>query len=89
MEVDTGFLMDAHDMGSEIAYLTDVALGLFDHEVYVEWFFCYFGDGFHDGETEADVGHEVAIHDIEMVPMCAALVEQLYVIGEMTEIGRE
>ena len=73
-------------MCSEGFDLWNEFLGLDNHEVYVEWFGGDACHGFHDGETEGDVGYEDSVHDVEVVPVAVAPVEQANVALKVAEV---
>lgn len=89
VQVGAGFVVYVHYLGAQSLYFTDELLGLHDHQVDVERFAGGPGHGLHNGETERDVGHEYAVHDVEVEPVAFAFVEHFDVALQVGEIGRE
>lgn len=87
VEVCAGFVVYVHDFGAEGFDFVDEFVGFYNHEVDVEWFgteLCYI---FQDREAEGDVGHEDSVHNVDMKVLCATLVDDLDIVGEVSEVG--
>ena len=65
----------------------DVAEGLIDHEVHVERQVGDAPPGSHDIRAEGEVGHEVAVHDIEVQAVHAGPLELVDDAVEAAEVG--
>ena len=46
-------------------------------------------DGLKDGEPEGNIGHEDAIHDVDVEPVGLALVDEAHVLLQAKEVRRE
>ena len=57
------------DVGGAADETREVVIGAVDHEMYIDGSGGGFGDGIHEGGAERNVVHEMAVHDIEMVPV--------------------
>ena len=89
MEVHSGFLVYVHDVCSKSFDLWYEFLWFYNHEVYVKWFA---GDAchcFHNGESEGDIGDENSVHDIKVIPVAVAPIEQAYVALKVAEVCGE
>eukprot|EP00955_Chlamydomonas_euryale_P098275 365130-Chlamydomonas_euryale.AAC.26 len=64
--------------------------GLFAHQVAIEDLVSDGADGFHDHRANCDVGHKAAVHDIDVNPVAASLVDGLDLRAEArpTRAGR-
>jgi hypothetical protein len=62
---------------------------MLDHEMDVERKLRLFSDGGDHGGTERNVIDEVAVHDIEMEPICAGLFSAMDLVFEAREIRGE
>ena len=89
VQVGAGFVVDVHHVGSEGFDLLGELAWVDYHEVHVEGFLAQLGYGFKYGETEADVGHEDAVHDVEMEPVGIAAVDHVDVFAQVGKVGRK
>lgn len=87
VEMCAGFVVYVHDFGAEGFDFVDEFVGFYDHEVHVEWFGAELCHIFQDREAEGDVGHEDSVHDVDMKVLCATLVDDLDIVGEVSEVG--
>ena len=87
VEVERGFLMNGHDVDTRFSSRVDIALRLDDHEVSVERFVAYLFNGFDDGKSEGDVGHEHAVHDIEVEPVGLTAVDHFEIRFQVAKIS--
>lgn len=87
VEVCAGLIVYVHDVCSDVFHLWDEFLGLYDHEVYVEWLAAELCDSLHDGKPERNVGYEDSVHDIKVKPVGLAVVEPLHFVLEIGEVG--
>mmetsp|Transcript_2000 Transcript_2000/g.9027 ORF Transcript_2000/g.9027 Transcript_2000/m.9027 type:complete len:298 (-) Transcript_2000:14-907(-) len=91
VEVDGGraFRVDGDDVGASLGEVRDAELGLDDHEVAVEHLV---GDGAErvdDEGADGDVGDEAAVHDVDVDPLGAGLIDSLDLGAEGGEVGGE
>jgi hypothetical protein len=64
--VDAGFLVNGDLIGAGLNEERRVAIRVSDHEVDVESEAGGFTDRFDDGDSDGEIGYEMAVHDIEM-----------------------
>ena len=81
--------MERYDVGARLHEAFDVLFGFHDHQMHVEAFRRGPADGFHYRETERDVGHEYAVHHVDMHPLGGTAVDHAGVALQMAEVGRE
>merc|ERR1719163_1990927 len=91
VEVDGGRALRVHgdDVRASLGEVRDAELGLDDHEVGVE---NLVGDGAErvdDEGTDGDVGDEATVHDIDVDPLRAGLIDSLDLFAEGGEVGGE
>src|SRR5919202_1057290 len=60
-----------------------------DHQMRVEALAAIRPDRFHDVWTEGDIGHETPVHDVEVDPVCARLIDGKHLPSELGEVSRE
>ena len=89
MQVGTGFHLHGNDVGAGIGEVGDVVLRLHDHQVHVEGLARNRSQGLHDQGTDRDVGHEAAVHYVNVNPVSACLVDGTHVFAKTGEIGGE
>lgn len=89
VEVGAGFVVNGHVFGTEGGNLVDKLLGLHDHEVHVERLCGVAGNCLKHGEAKTDVGHEYAVHYVEVNPLAGAVVEHLGIAFDIAEVGAE
>lgn len=87
VEVGTGFVVYVHHVSSKCLNLWDELVRVNYHQVNVEGFLANLGNGFEHGKAEADVGHEDAVHHVEVKPVGLTAVYHVYVLGQVGEIG--
>ena len=87
VEVDTGLLMHGHDACAAVAHLGDELLGLDNHQVHVQWLVAQSLHMFDDGKAKRDVGHENAVHHVEVQQVGLAAVDHIDVLGEVAKVG--
>jgi len=69
VQVSGGFGVDGDDPGAGAREGFNVALRGFDHQVHVAGQAAAAHRGFEDGRAEGDVGHEHAVHHVEVQPV--------------------
>ena len=69
--------MYAHRCGARIDEIFDIALGLLDHQVDVEWKLRCAPHRLRDDRTDGDVGHEVTVHHVDVHPVGAAHLDRI------------
>jgi hypothetical protein len=66
-----------------------VVLRLYYHEVYVERLGAKTAHCFHHHHTEGEIGHETAIHDIQVEPVRFTFVDAFHFFRQAGEVGCE
>ncbi len=66
IKMNAGFLVDGHPVGSSFREYRDEKIGIFDHEMAIEWDFEMLAEGADDRRTDGEIGDKVTIHDVEM-----------------------
>jgi hypothetical protein len=89
VDVAASFEMDGELVGTGLSKGFGIAFRFFDHEVNVAYFGSGFADLCDDGEAEADIGDEPAVHDIEVEPVRVAFVQHFTFIFESKEVRGE
>jgi hypothetical protein len=79
--------MYVHHHGAQGFHLGDELLGLHNHQMHVEGFLAQLGHVFEHGEAKRDVGHEHAIHNVEVKPVSLALVNLCQVGLQVAKVG--
>ena len=74
VQVRAALLVHGHDAGAEFGQGVAPLLGMYDHQVYVEGELDFALDGGHHGEAKRDVGHETAVHHVEVEVVCLTAV---------------
>ena len=76
-----------HHHGAELGSLLNVIFRMLNHEVYVKGLGAHLAHGFEHRESERDVGHEDAVHHVEVKPVGLTLVNHFYVALQVNEVG--
>ena len=66
-----GFDMNGDGIRTGIDKTRHVVIGMFDHQMHVEWQVSLFANETDDGWTERNVVYEMAVHDVAMDPISA------------------
>ena len=61
----------------------EIALRLDDHQMHIERLSCVASHRFDDDRPEGDIRHEAAVHDVDMNPVGAGLIDSPDLVGEM------
>ena len=83
------FLMDGNPVGPGVGEVGNVLVGILNHQVAVENGGGGLAERLHDGRAERDVGHEVAVHDIDVDDRASTSDGTLHLIGKVGEVGGE
>jgi hypothetical protein len=67
----------------------DVWIDRRDHHVHVERQAAVRPQAFQDRRSEADIGHEMPIHHIEMQPVGSRRLDRPHFVAESGEVGRQ
>lgn len=87
MEVGCCFDVDGDVVGSGVDKFGDVAFRLGDHEVAVECDADGAAECGDDGEADADVGDEYAVHDVDVERVGTSVLGFAGVFSEPCEVG--
>ena len=89
VQVWAGFIMHVHHVGSQGFDLFGELARIDNHQVYVKRLFAYLRNGLQHGESETDVGHEDAVHHVEVEPVGLTAVNHVDVLGQVGKVCRK
>ena len=92
MQMGAGLDVHSEDICAAAGKLFQVAIGLLDHQVYVNDGVVLVDDGRHgaqDGKGEGDAGYEVAIHDVDVDIVAAGFECRGDLFAQAGEVGGE
>ena len=89
MEVRAGFPVHRHRVGTGLGEGAQVALGLADHEVDLEGEVGLAAKRPQGVGPEGEVGHEVAVHDVDVEPVGAAPLQPVDRLRQPAEVSGE
>ncbi len=81
--------MDGDDVGAGLGEGLEIRIAGRDHQMGVEDLFGRAAYGLHDRRPERNVGHEVAVHDVDMDPVGASRVNGAHFVAQFSEVGRK
>ena len=87
MQVRARLGMDGDQVGAGARERLEVRLVRRDHQMHVERLGRQRPQRTHHFRTEAEIGHEVAVHDVQMDPVGAGGVERAHLLAEAREVG--
>ena len=87
VQMGAGLVVHVHHHGTELGSLLNVIFRVLYHKVDVEGLGAHLAHGFYHREAERDVGHEDAVHHIEVEPVGLTLVNHLYITLQVNEVG--
>ena len=82
-----GLDMAGDEIRARVAELLDIALGLHDHQVYVDGQRRAIADGLEHGDADADIGDEAAVHHVKVDVVGGG--DGLDAAPELGEVGGE
>ena len=87
--VDVGTCLHVHgdDIGAGLGECFQIRIAGRDHQMHVEHFLGVAAQRFHHVRADRDVGHEVAVHHVDMDPVGAGRIDCAYFLAELGEIG--
>ncbi len=85
----TGFGVNGDDVAAGFGEGCEIGIGRGDHQVAVEHLVGAVADCLDDGRAEGDVGHEMAIHHIEVDPVSACFGDGFDFLAKAREIRSE
>jgi hypothetical protein len=83
----TGLLMYCNNVGAGIGKGINIAFGLGNHQMNVKQQFRVRPQGFDNAGTNCQVGHEMAVHYIDMDQVGSGPVKGSDLFSQTTEIG--
>ena len=91
MQVDggAGLGLDQQVIGAGLGEGGEIALRLDDHQMNVERLCRRAADGLQHDRADGDVGHETAVHHVDMDPIGAGRVDGADLLAQAREIGRQ
>jgi len=89
VEVGAGLVMDADPIRAGFGEGRDEVVGILDHQVAIEWKLRRFAQRFDDRWAEGDVGHKVAVHDVDVDDGAAAFFGRRDGVGQVSEVRGE
>jgi hypothetical protein len=64
IQIPADFVMYAYAVGARLDENRSVRVGVFDHQVMVEFELCEAAQRFGNGRTHREIGHKMAVHDV-------------------------
>ena len=89
VEVRAGFHVHGDDVGPRFGEGLKIGIARRDHEVHVEHLGGVRAQRLHHVGADRDVGYEMAVHDIDVDPVGAGLIDGAHLLAELGEIGSE
>src|SRR5262245_7010990 len=89
VQVRAGFHMHRDDVRARLGEGFEVGIARRDHQVHVEDLAAMRPQRLHDVRPDGDVGHEVAVHHVDVDPVGAGLVDRAHLLAEPGEIRCE
>src|SRR5438552_5697614 len=89
VEMGTRLGMNRDGVGAGLGESFEIAVDWRDHQMDVKGFPRHWPDRGHHHRAEADIGHEMPIHHVDMYPVGARLIDGAHLIAEPGEIGGE
>lgn len=89
VQVWADLVVDVHRVDLQGSQLADELHRIYDHQMHIQRLLDDGADGLKDGEPEGNIGHEDAIHDVNVEPVGLALVDEAHVLLQAKEIRRE
>ena len=91
MQVDrgAGLGLDEQVIRPRLGEHLEIALRLDDHEMHIEGLGSRPSDGLQHDRPDRDVGHEAAIHHIDMNPVGAGAIDRAHLLAQAREVRRQ
>ena len=89
VQVRASLVVDIHHIRPARGQLGDELLRLDNHQVHVHLLLAQAADGLENGDSDGDIGHEYAVHHVEVQPVCLAAVYHLDVSLQVQKVCRE
>ena len=85
--VEDGSALNKKVIGAGFGKRLKIAFGLDDHQVHIERLRGRAAHGIDDRGAERDVRHEPAVHDVDVDPIGAGLIDRANFLAEPPQIG--
>ena len=82
-----GFDMDRDDVGARLGEGFEIGIARRDHQVDVERLLAVGPQRLHHVGSDRDVGHEMAVHHVDVDPVGAGRVDRPHLLAEPGEVG--
>ncbi len=89
VHVRTGLDMHGDDVGAGFGEGIQIGIARRDHQMHVEALLADRADRLHHARADRDVGHEMAVHDIDMDPVGAGGLDATDFVTQFGEVGRK
>ena len=89
MHVRAGLDVNRDDVSAGLGEGGEERIGRRDHQMDVEGFLGVRAQRLHHIRPDRDVGHEVAVHHVNMDPVGAGGVDRAHLLAELREVGGE
>ncbi len=89
VKMRSGFSVHGDEIGARLGESPDIGVDRFDHQMRVERAGGVWAQRLHDSRAEGDVGHEMAVHHVEMKPIGAGGDDIAHFLAEPGEIRGE
>ena len=89
MDVGPRFHMHRDDVGTGLGEGFEIGIARRDHQMHVKQLVAVRTQRLHDIRADGDVGHEMAIHHVDMDPVGPGLVDRAHLGAEIGEVGGE
>ncbi|OJU11012.1 MAG: hypothetical protein BGN86_09675 [Caulobacterales bacterium 68-7] len=89
MQVRTGLGVHGENVGARLAIGLEVGIDRGDHQVHVDRDLHVWLQRLHHHRADGDVGHEVAVHDVDVQPVGAGGLHGPNLFPEAREIRRQ
>lgn len=81
--------VDGDDVGASVGELGDDEVGFDNHEVNIEGFASDWAESVDDERADGDVGHESTVHDVDVNPVAAGLIDGANLVTQLGEVCGE
>ena len=89
VEVRPGLGMDGDDVGARLGEGVEEGIDRRDHQMDVERLGGVRPKRLHHRRADREVGHEMAVHHVDVDPVGAGLVDRAHFLAELGEVGGE
>ena len=87
VEVRAGLRMDGDDVGPGLGECVEERVDRRNHQMHVERLCGVRPERLHHARADGDVGHEMAIHHVDVDPVGARLVDRAHFLAQLGEVG--